>query len=142
MASAGITLNLEVVDGKQWLTRYRTADLDIWLGLWGPDYPDPHSKAKTFSVNADGAPDKSPGLADRFGWTNDDLSKRAMAALREQDIATRQKMYEDIQREHTLVSPFIYMFQEKRAVGLRASVKGAVPGRTFADGRYWAVSKD
>jgi peptide/nickel transport system substrate-binding protein len=142
MASAGITLNLEVVDGKQWLTRYRNADLDIWLGLWGPDYPDPHSNAKAFSVNADYAPDKSAGLADRFGWTNDDLSKRTMAAVREQDTATRQKMYEDIQREHTLISPFIYIFQEKRAVGLRANVKGVVLGSTFADDRYWAVSKD
>jgi len=131
-----------VVDGKQWLTRYRNADLDIWLGLWGPDYPDPHSNAKAFSVNADYAPDKSAGLADRFGWTNDDLSKRTMAAVREQDTATRQKMYEDIQREHTLISPFIYMFQEKRAVGLRANVKGVVLGSTFADDRYWAVSKD
>jgi peptide/nickel transport system substrate-binding protein len=88
----------------------------IWTSGWacgGPDYPDPHSNAKAFSVNADYAPDKSAGLADRFGWTNDDLSKRTMAAVREQDTATRQKMYEDIQREHTLISPFIYMFQEK-----------------------------
>ena len=142
MASAGITLNLEVVDGKQWLTRYRNSDLDIWLGLWGPDYPDPHSNAKAFAVSAADAPDKSPGLADRFGWTNDEISKATMAAVRERDTATRQKMYEDIQREHTAVSPFIYMFQEKRAVGVRTDVKGVVLGSTFADDRYWAVTKD
>ena len=51
-------------------------------------------------------------------------------------------MYEDIQRKHTAVSPFIYMFQEKRAVGIRSTVKGVVLGSTFADDRYWAVSKE
>lgn len=141
MAKAGIKLNLEVVDGKQWLTRYRNSDLDIWLGLWGPDYPDPHSNAKAFAVNKKDAPDGSEGLAERFGWMDTGLSVRTMAAVRELDTEKRQKMYEEIQVEHTLNSPFIYMFQELRAVGARSNVKGFALGTTFADDRFWEISK-
>lgn len=141
MAPAGVNLNLEVVDGSQWLSRYRNADLDIWMGLWGPDYPDPHSNAKAFSVNVEDAPDGSEGLADRFGWDAGDLSPRTMEAVRELDTQKRQEMYEEIQKEHTDSSPFLYMFQELRAVGVRSNVEGIVLGTTFADDRYWKVTK-
>lgn len=141
MAQAGVKLNLQVVDGQQWLDRYRNHSLDIWLGLWGPDYPDPHSNAKAFAVNKKDAPDGSDGLADRFGWDAGQLSADAMAAVREQDTAKRKAMYEEIQKAHTDASPFLYMFQEVRKVAVRADVKGLVLGLTFSDDRYWNVSK-
>ncbi|MBD9624924.1 ABC transporter substrate-binding protein [Ensifer sp. ENS06] len=141
MAQAGIKLNLEVVDGQQWLERYRSSNLDIWLGLWGPDYPDPHSNAKAFAVNKQDAPDGSAGLADRFGWNAGSLSQEAMAAVREQDTDKRRVMYETLQKAHTDTSPFLYMFQQVRKVGVRSSIKGVVLGQTFADDRYWNVTK-
>ena len=141
MAEAGVTLNLEVVDGGQWLERYRSHSLDVWVGLWGPDYPDPHSNAKAFAVNRDDAPDGSDSLADRFGWDAGPLSPLAMEAVREQDTETRRKIYEDIQRVHTDTSPFLYMFQEVRKVALRANVQGLVLGPTFSDDRYGSVTK-
>ncbi|WP_311028736.1 ABC transporter substrate-binding protein [Mesorhizobium koreense] len=142
MAEAGIKLNLQVVDGQQWLDRYRSHKLDIWLGLWGPDYPDPHSNAKAFAVNKQDAPDGSESLADRFGWNAGELSKQAMAAVREQDTLKRKAMYQDLQKTHTDTSPFIYMFQEVRRVGVNSKVKGVVLGLTFSDDRYWSASKD
>lgn len=141
MAPAGIELNLEVVDGGQWLERYRSHDLDGWMGLWGPDYPDPHSNARAFAVTAEDTPDDKETLADRFGFAPGDLSQRTMAALAEVDTATRQALYEEIQIEHTDTSPFLYMFQEQRAVGVRDNVQGLVLGVTFADDRYWDVIK-
>lgn len=141
MAQAGITLNLQVVDGQQWLDRYRKHSLDIWLGLWGPDYPDPHSNAKAFAVNKKDAPDGSESLADRFGWDAGDLSPAAMAAVREKDTAKRNEMYQALQRKHTDISPFLYMFQQVRKVAMRSDVKGVVLGVTFSDDRYWNVSK-
>ncbi|WP_439502436.1 ABC transporter substrate-binding protein [Aminobacter ciceronei] len=141
MAQAGVHLNLQVIGGREWLERYRNHDLDIWLGLWGPDYPDPHSNAKAFAVNKQDAPDGSDSLADRFGWNAGRLSPDAMAAVREQDTAKRKAMYEAIQKVHTDTSPFIMMFQEVRKVGVSARVKGLMMGTTFADDRYWAVSK-
>lgn len=142
MAQAGVKLNLEVVDGQQWLERYRSHSLDIWVGLWGPDYPDPHSNAKAFVVNKEDAPDGSDSLADRFGWDSGVLSPEAMAAVREQDTAKRRAMYEEIQKTHTDTSPFLYMFQEVRKVAVRSNVKGLVLGMTFSDDRYGAVSKE
>lgn len=141
MAPAGIDLNLEVVDGGQWLERYRSHDLDGWMGLWGPDYPDPHSNARAFAVTAADTPDDKETLADRFGFAPGDLSPRTMEALREPDATVRQQMYEDIQREHTDTSPFLFMFQEQRALGVRSNVEGLVLGVTFADDRYWNVTK-
>ncbi|MGZ9811661.1 ABC transporter substrate-binding protein [Pseudoroseicyclus sp. H15] len=141
MAPAGIELNLEVVDGGQWLDRYRNHDLDGWMGLWGPDYPDPHSNAKAFAVTAADSPDGVDTLADRFGFDPGELSPRTMAAVREQDASVRQSMYEEIQREHTDISPFLYMFQEQRAIGVRAGLEGLTLGVTFADDRYWNVTK-
>lgn len=142
MAEAGVTLNLEVVDGGQWLDRYRNHTLDVWMGLWGPDYPDPHSNAKAFAVNKEDAPDGSESLADRFGWDAGDLSSQAMAAVREQDTDRRRQMYEDIQKVHTDTSPFLYMFQEVRKVAIRSDVKGLVLGLTFSDDRYGGVTKE
>ena len=142
MAQAGINLDLQVVDGQQWLERYRSSALDIWVGLWGPDYPDPHSNAKAFAVNAEDAPGGSTSLADRFGWDAGDLSPQAMAALRENDTETRKQMYETIQHEHTDTSPFLYMFQEVRRVAIRSNVNGLVLGLTLSDDRYWEVTKE
>lgn len=142
MAQAGINLNLLVVDGQQWLERYRSSNLDIWVGLWGPDYPDPHSNAKAFVVMGRDAPDGSPSLVDRFGWDSGDLSPLALEALRENDTERRRALYEEIQRVHTATSPFLYMFQEVRRVAIRSDIEGLVLGITLSDDRYWGVSKN
>jgi peptide/nickel transport system substrate-binding protein len=143
MAQAGIDLDLQVVDGGPWLDRYRSHDLDVWVGLWGPDYPDPHSNAKAFTVNNKEDPDGKQGnLADRFGWNSGELSDMVLAAVEEQDTEKRKQMYEEIQRRHTDSSPFLYMFQDNRKVAMRKSVKGVVLGITFSDDRYGAVTKE
>ena len=142
MAQAGINLDLQVVDGGQWLERYRAHDLDIWFGLWGPDYPDPHSNAKAFTVNDPTDQEGAKGnLADRFGWNSGELSAQVLAAVQEQDTQKRQELYEAIQRAHTDSSPFVYMFQDSRRVAMRSNVKGVVLGITFSDDRYGAVTK-
>ena len=79
--------------------------------------------------------------ADRFGWDAGTLSQDAMAAVREQDTEKRRVMYETLQKAHTDTSPFLYMFQQVRKVGIRSSVKGLVLGQTFSDDRYWNVTK-
>jgi peptide/nickel transport system substrate-binding protein len=142
LAQAGINLNLEVVDGQQWLDRYRSHDLDIWVGLWGPDYPDPHSNAKTFTVNDPGDAEGSSNLADRFAYNSGDLSDKVLAAVREQDVETRRQMYEEVEKAQADTSPFVYMFQGIRKVATRANVKGLVLGYTYSDDRYGGVSKE
>lgn len=142
LAQAGINLDLQVVDGQQWLDRYRSHDLDIWMGLWGPDYPDPNSNAETFTVNKPGDPEKSSTLADRFAYQSGDLSQLVLDAVKEQDTAKREQMYFDAAKGQADTSPFVYMFQGARKVATRANVKGLVLGYTYSDDRYGAVSKE
>ncbi|HZY48688.1 MAG TPA: ABC transporter substrate-binding protein [Devosia sp.] len=142
LAQAGINLNLQVVDGQQWLDRYRSHSLDIWFGLWGPDYPDPQSNAKTFTVNDPNDPDGKGNLADRFGWNSGDLSNQVLAAVKEQDVDKRRAQYEAIEKAQADASPFVYMFQGIRKVAVRNNVKGLVLGFTYSDDRYGAVSKE
>lgn len=140
-AAAGLNVNIELVDGGQWIDRYLSADLNIWLGLWGPDYPDPHSNAKAFAVNKEFSPDAYVSLADRYGFHSEAFSKRAMDAVRESDAKVRAEMYGKLQIDHQSVAPFVFMFQEARSVGVRKGLSGLALGTTFADDRYWAVAK-
>ncbi len=143
LAQIGVDLDLQVVDGEQWLARYRSHDLDIWFGLWGPDYPDPHSNAKAFTFHDPEHPEGDKGnLADRFGWNSGELSDQIMAAVQEQDTNKRKEIYDTVQRAHTDSSPFVYMFQDSRKVAMRSNVKGVVLGITFSDDRYGAVTKE
>ena len=142
LAQAGINLNLEVVDGGQWLDKYRAHNLDIWLGQWGPDYPDPHSNVKTFTVNDPTDPDGKGNLADRFGWNSGPLSDAALAAVKEQDVEKRRADYEDLEKKQADASPFVYMFQGTHKTAVRSNVKGLVLGFTYSDDRYGAVSKE
>jgi peptide/nickel transport system substrate-binding protein len=143
LSQIGVELDLQVVDGQQWLDRYRSHDLDIWFGLWGPDYPDPHSNAKAFGNHDPSDPDGTKGnLADRFGWNSGEISDLVAAAVQEQDVNKRKELYDTIQRKHTDTSPFVYMFQDSRKVAMRKSVKGVVLGITFSDDRYGGVTKE
>jgi peptide/nickel transport system substrate-binding protein len=45
-AEAGITLNITVGTAKAILGRYRARELDMYMGAWGPDYPDPTHKCR------------------------------------------------------------------------------------------------
>jgi peptide/nickel transport system substrate-binding protein len=141
-AQAGIDLDLQVVDGGPWLDRYRSHDLDIWFGLWGPDYPDPHSNAKAFGAHDATDPDGAKGnLADRFGWDSGKVSDLVAQAVQEQDVEKRKALYDEAQRLHTDTSPFVFMFQDSRKVAMRSNVKGVVLGITFSDDRYGGVTK-
>jgi len=141
-AQAGVDLDLQVVDGGPWLDRYRSHDLDIWFGLWGPDYPDPHSNAKAFGNHDPSDPDGTKGnLADRFGWNSGKVSDLVNQAVQEQDVEKRKALYDEAQRLHTDTSPFVFMFQDSRKVAMRSNVKGVVLGITFSDDRYGAVTK-
>jgi len=82
-AQAGITLKLTVGTGKQILGRYRARDLDMYIGAWGPDYPDPHTNAGTFAYNPDNRDEaKLTGLlAWRNAWDTDGLTPKVEAAV-------------------------------------------------------------
>ena len=108
-AQAGIKAKITVGTGKQTLSKYRAREHDIYVGAWGPDYPDPKTNAGTFAVNPDNsdAANATGLLAWRNSWGIPEMSKATKAAVQEGDRDKRAKMYGDIQREHQMTSPFL-----------------------------------
>ena len=65
---AGIKVSITVGTAKQALGVYRARQHDIYLGAWGPDYPDPNTNAATFAVNRDNRDEA--GLTGQLAWRN------------------------------------------------------------------------
>lgn len=142
-AQAGIKLNITIGTGKQTLTRYRARDLDVYVGAWGPDYPDPQTNAGTFAYNPDNSEEaKATGLlAWRNAWDPGDLTAKTEAAVIEGDRDVRKKMYEDIQREFQARAPFAIMFQKIEQTGRKSNVKNLNLGGAITAVAYWPVTK-
>lgn len=143
MAQAGIKLNITVGTAKQILTRYRARELDMYLGAWGPDYPDPQTNAGTFAYNPDNSDEvKATGLlAYRNAWDPGDMNQAVEAAVIEGDRDKRRQMYEDMQRKHQMESPFGVMFQKIEQTARRDNVKNLVVGGAITAVSYWPVTK-
>jgi len=142
-AKANITVNMVVGTGKQTLSVYRAREHQIYVGAWGPDYPDPNTNAATFAANPDNSDEaKATGLlAWRNSWALPEMSKATKAAVQEGDRAKRAAMYEAIQREHQKRSPFAVMFQKIEQTGRRSNVKGVNLGGAITAISYWPVTK-
>jgi peptide/nickel transport system substrate-binding protein len=142
-AQAGIKLNITVGTAKQILTRYRARDLDIYLGAWGPDYPDPHTNAGTFAYNPDNsdAAGATGLLAWRNSWDTGGLTAKTDAAVVEGDRNKRAKMYEGIQREFQKTAPFAVMYQKIEQTGRQSNVKNLNLGGAITSVSYWPVTK-
>jgi len=142
-AQAGIKSKITVGTGKQTLSKYRAREFQIYVGAWGPDYPDPNTNAATFAVNPDNSDAaKATGLlAWRNAWSIPEMSKATEAAVQEGDRDKRAAMYEAIEREHQKIAPFVVMFQKIEQTGRRANVKNFSVGAAISKAAYWAVTK-
>ena len=143
LAQAGITAELRTGTGKEILGEYRARKHDIYLGAWGPDYPDPHTNADTFARNPDNSDEgNNTGiLAWRNAWAAAEVNDLTNAAVLEQDSDKRAAMYEEIQRVHQSASPFAPMFQQIQQVAMRKNVEGFSQGGSIHSAFYWATTK-
>ncbi|HMB47271.1 MAG TPA: ABC transporter substrate-binding protein, partial [Afifellaceae bacterium] len=143
LAQAGIKLNISIGTGKQILTRYRARELDLYVGAWGPDYPDPQTNAGTFAYNPDNSDEaQATGLlAWRNAWDPGELTAKTEAAVVEGDREARKAMYEEIQREFQKTSPFVIMFQKIEQVGITNNVTDLNLGGAITAVSYWQVTK-
>ena len=143
LSQGGIKVTMEVGTGKQTLAKYRAREHQLYVGAWGPDYPDPNTNAGTFAYNPDNSDEaKATGLlAWRNSWFIPEMSKATKAAVREGDREKRAAMYRAIQRDHQKRAPFAIMFQKIEQTGLRANVKGVNTGGAITAVSYWPVTK-
>ena len=142
-AQAGIKINITTGTAKQILSRYRARDLDMYIGAWGPDYPDPHTNASTFAYNPDNSDEAQLTgiLAWRNSWDTDGLTELVEAAVVEPDREKRAKMYEEIQAKFRETAPFAIMFQKIEQIGRRDNVKNLSLGGAITAVSYWPVTK-
>lgn len=142
-AQVGIKLNITVGTAKQILARYRARELDVYLGAWGPDYPDPQTNAGTFAYNPDNSDEaQATGLlAWRNAWDTGGLTAKTDAAVVENDTEKRAEMYHEIQAEFRDISPFVVMFQQIEQSALRDNVENFSTGQAITAASYWQVTK-
>lgn len=140
-AKAGIKVELLQGDGKLTTTKVRARKHQLSLGIWGPDYWDPHTNASTFSYNPDNGDEVSmKTTAWRSSWDIPEMSKATMDAAKETDTAKREKMYHKIQKDFQDTSPFVMLYQQIETAVAAKNVKNF---NMVADANYIAeVSKD
>ncbi|WP_435230774.1 ABC transporter substrate-binding protein [Pseudopelagicola sp. nBUS_20] len=142
-AKVGIKLNITVGTAKAILGRYRARELDMYMGAWGPDYPDPHTNAGTFAYNPDNtdAAGATGLLAWRNAWDTDGLTEMVAGAVIEGDRDVRAKMYADIQSKFRDVAPFAVLFQKIEQTGRNEAVQNLNLGGAITAVSYWPVTK-
>jgi peptide/nickel transport system substrate-binding protein len=139
----GCEIELIVGTGAQTLDRYRAREHDVYLGAWGPDYPDPNTNAGTFAVNPDNSDEAGATglLAWRNAWDIPEMTEKTLAAVVENDTEARAEMYRELQREHQQVSPFGVMFQQIEQNGMGSGVENFVAGGATTAVSYWVITK-
>ncbi len=140
---AGIKLNITVGTAKQILSRYRARELDMYMGAWGPDYPDPHTNAGTFAYNPDNSDEAHATglLAWRNAWDTGGLTEKVAAAVVEGDRDVRAQMYHDIQATFRETAPFAVLFQKIEQTGRASNVQNLNLGGAITSVSYWPVTK-
>ena len=144
LAKAGIKMEIIPGDGRQTLTKYRARTHDLYIGAWGPDYPDPHTNADTFARNPTNNADDARGtgyLTWRNAWAIPEMTARTDAAVMEKDNGRRAQMYGGVQRDHQRSSPFVIIYQQLVQTGMRKNVQGFHSGGPVSSAYYWTVKK-
>jgi peptide/nickel transport system substrate-binding protein len=139
-ARGGITLEVLPATGAQVLAKFRARNHQLFIGIWGLGYPDPHYNADSFAHNPPGT--DNPGkLTWRNNWTIPGLTARTEAAMQERDANARAALYRQIQEEFMGTSPFAVFAQQQVQVGVRSNVTGYMASSPGLSAIYWRANK-
>ena len=70
------------------------------------------------------------------------MTKKTLANVLERDTGKRTAVYEELQREHQKVSPFVIMFQQVEVAAGRKNVSGFQIGPGSSTNLYHLLSKN
>ncbi len=139
-ARGGVQLEVLPATGAQVLAKFRARNHQLFIGIWGLGYPDPHYNADGFAHNPPGQ--ANPGkLTWRNNWNIPELTARTEAAMRERDENAREAMYRQIQEEFMGTSPFAVFGQQVGQVAVRSNVTGYLAGSPGLSAIYWLANK-
>jgi peptide/nickel transport system substrate-binding protein len=140
-AQGGITLEVLPATGSQVLAKFRARNHQLFIGIWGLGYPDPHYNADSFTSNSPGQ--DNPGkLAWRNAWNIPDLTERTVVAMQERDLNARAAMYRQIQDEFQDASPFAVFAQQQLQAAVRSNVNGYLGSSPGLSSIYWLATKN
>lgn len=133
LAQAGIKAEIVTSEGKTLWPMYRARKHEMMVAIWSPDYTDPHSNIDSFANNPDNSLEaKLTGvLAWRNAWQDKGMNAKVVAARNELDLAKREAMYFDIQRDLQMNSPYAVLFQQAEQTVMQKNLKGFVSGSNF-----------
>lgn len=141
-SKANVRLKIVKNTGTDSLLKYRNRQHDIYLGIWGTDYMDPHTNASTFASNPNNGDNaNSKTLCWRNAWDIPAMTAMTDATLLESNITKREKMYQEIQRIHQLTSPFIVMFQQNENLVKHSRIRNVILGPNFDTHLYKNITK-
>lgn len=139
-AKGGVTLEVLPATGAQVLAKVRARNHQLFIGIWGLGYPDPHYNADSFAHNPPGQ--ANPGkLTWRNNWEIPALSARTEAAMRERDQNARAAIYRQIQEEFMNTSPFAVFAQQQVQVAVRSNLSGYMASSPGLSAIYWRANK-
>jgi peptide/nickel transport system substrate-binding protein len=140
MARGGVRLEVLPATGAQMLAKFRARNHQLFIGIWGLGYPDPHYNADSFAHNPPGA--DNPGkLTWRNGWDIPELTRRTEAAMTERDQNARAAIYRQIQEEFMNTSPFAIFAQQQVQVAHRSNLRGYMASSPGLSAIYWLATK-
>ena len=143
LSQAGIKAEIVTSEGKTLWPMYRARKHEMMVAIWSPDYTDPHSNIDSFANNPDNSAEaKLTGvLAWRNSWQDEAMNAKVAAARNELDVAKREAMYFDIQRDLQMNSPYAVLFQQAEQTVMQKNVEGFVSGSNFDLVFYRGVKK-
>jgi peptide/nickel transport system substrate-binding protein len=140
MARGGVRLEVLPATGAQVLAKFRARNHQLFIGIWGLGYPDPHYNADSFAHNPPGT--DNPGkLTWRNAWDIPALTARTEAAMQERDLNARAAIYRQIQEEFLNTSPFAVFAQQQVQVAHRSNVTGYMASSPGLSAIYWLANK-
>jgi len=139
-ARGGVRLEVLPATGAQVLAKFRARNHQLFIGIWGLGYPDPHYNADSFAHNPPGG--NNPGkLTWRNNWEIPGLTAQTEAAMRERDEAARAAMYRQIQEEFLATSPFAVFAQQQVQVAMRSNLTGYKASSPGLSAIFWLATK-
>ncbi|MCX5733932.1 MAG: ABC transporter substrate-binding protein [candidate division NC10 bacterium] len=135
LGKIGIKVQINKMVGAQLYPKYRAQKQDMILGVWGPDYIDPHTNAQPF------ADYKANQLAYRNMYYNDQTSKMVQDAGEEMDNAKRIALYQAANKIIQEDGPYVFLYQPLYLHAIRTNVQGFLPGSNLQLTKLYTVGK-
>lgn len=130
----GIRVTVQNLSTTAYLDLYRGAKkLDMNLGYWGADYPDPEAMIQPFGHSGG-------TLAKRVNYSNPELDRLIDAGAREQDFNKRDALYKEAGRLLAEDGPWVILVQPQMGLPIRTEVQGFV-WNPLSDMEFWRCHK-